>query len=120
MWALQPLHICTQDADKLFAYNSVDPIGDAGQLVHLLDPSTILPLVVVLGTLTTFVLSWAIAARLDAAAHREREYPLPKRIVFMVLLLLLLLLGALSRDVLRHANDYVKPWSQRLVILLRE
>jgi hypothetical protein len=51
--------------------NTVDPIGDAGLLSHLIDASSILPLLVVTIAVGVFFVSWAIAAGMDSTAQRE-------------------------------------------------
>jgi hypothetical protein len=61
-----------QDADKLFAYNTISPVADAGHLDRLLDSSSLLPLLVVLVTLAVFGTSWAATAKLESLPRRER------------------------------------------------
>jgi hypothetical protein len=61
-----------QDADKLFAYNTISPVADAGHLDRLLDSSSLLPLLVVVVTLAVFGTSWAATAKLESLPRRER------------------------------------------------
>ncbi len=60
-----------QTHDGFLVLNTVDPIGDAGLLSHLLDASSVLPLLVVTITVGVFLVAWVIATSLDSMAKRE-------------------------------------------------
>ena len=53
--------------------NTVDPIGDAGLLKNLFTPSSLLPVLVIIGILGGFLLAWCLAGKVDSAVKRDRE-----------------------------------------------
>jgi hypothetical protein len=71
--------VAWQEDSGFFDLNVVDPIGDAGSLSRLFEPSSLLPLLVVLAVLVVFFVSWGLATRLDSAGQRERTFFVGRR-----------------------------------------